>query len=285
MPRRLPALLQESAIANPEPDRWTSPATLAAPSRLAHELRVHVLLPLLAQLRAACEKPWLVELCGELKMQMLMRLDARTLAMVGAVCRELRDAARDDELWRELCRRDFSAAAASQASPPGGWRRVYTIKVAEQRAREAARRQAELEEQAMRHDYYPYGPARPDPGMGGYGVPLPQPGFPGMIGGDYDRMPGGLPGGLPLGPGGLPLGPLGPGRLGPFGDPDGRLPAGAVPPGARYDPIHPDMDIDGGFGGGGGLPMPGGPGRRGGSGMRGRGRGLHPDMPDPTRFY
>lgn len=115
---------------------------------------------------------------------------------------------------------------------------------------------------------------------------MPQPGFPGMIGGDYDRLPGGLPPG-PLGGG--PLGPfgggLGGGPYGPPGDPDGRLPFGAAPPGSRYDPIHPDVDFDGGFGGGGRPPVPGRGPFRGPNAGRGRGRGLHPDLPDPSRFY
>ncbi|KAJ1624611.1 hypothetical protein T492DRAFT_911606 [Pavlovales sp. CCMP2436] len=276
-------LLDASAIAGElGPEVWAALSTLAAPARFVHQVRVHVVAQLLGQLRASCERPRLVELCGELRAAMLRHLDARSLARVGAVCRELREAAADEELWRELCKADFGRGG----KPAGGWRGAYAQEVRHARTQQAALVRARAEELARRAEWeriYRDGPARPNHPMP-FGGPFPPNGFPGMLGGDYDRLPGGL---SPNSFGDLPgIGPLGSGRGGHFGDPDGPLPPGAVPPGVRYDPIHPDfgMDIDGGFGGGGGWPTPG-PGFPGRGRMGPSGRGLHPDLPDPSRFY
>jgi hypothetical protein len=277
--RRLGDLLSARALGGQHGGaEWVDGAALASAGRLFGELRVHLLIPLLAQLRSSCERPPLIELCGEVRVELLRHLDAPSLARVGAVCRELRAASRDDALWTQLVTADFGAAALPPAAAAlaGESRRVYAHKAV--RARELRRAYARYEAESLTVLERAFRMPRPAPEMP-RGGPIPQPGFPGMIGGDYDRLPGGLPP-SPFGPFG---GQAGNGRPGPFGDPDGRLPAGAVPPGSRYDPVHPDMDFDAGFGGAGGVPFPGG-GR--GAGLRGRGgRGLHPDLPDPFRFY
>lgn len=106
----------------------------------------------------------------------------------------------------------------------------------------------------------------PGPGGGPFGGGMP--GFPpGIIGGDFDRSPGLLP---PFhNPRPLQGGPSGLG---------GFHPPGAVPPGARYDPISPLVDP---------VFHGGGPMGRGGRGRgTGRGRGgmlggrFDPDGPD-----
>lgn len=255
---------------------WPRASALCAGPRLARDLRVLLVEPLVAHLRARGGALTLPGLTSELRLHLLRHLDARSLVAVMATCNELRGAASDEALWERLFRADHGRDPSS-APPPEGFRRAYAN--AEYAAAQR-RRAEELAEAAVRRRLAAE-PARPEPGPFP-GMPFGEPHFPGMIGGDYDRLPGGIPGRMPFG--GPPLGPHGGGR-GPLGDPDGPLPGGAVPPGSRYDPIHPD--VDGGFGGAGGIPFPGrgpGHGRRGGQG-RGRGRGLHPDLPDPSRFY
>lgn len=176
----------------------------------------------------------------------------------------------------------------SSLSPPlcllhAGFARAYGRQAIA--AREAARQRAYAPFVTHRpppwHHNFP-GAGFPGPGGGPFGGGMP--GFPGMvpgiIGGDFDRVPAGLI--PPLhNPRPLPDGP--PGFFG-----GGYFhPPGSVPPGARYDPISPLIDPDGMSGQGGLGPL--GPGRTGGRGIwpgRGRGRGgmfggrFDPDSPD-----
>jgi len=85
----------------------------------------------------------------------------------------------------------------------------------------------------------------PYPIIGPDSDPNPEMGFPGMVGGDYDRFPlGGLG---PLGRGGL--GPFGRG-MGPRFDPPGPNFPNIGPRGPNFPNMGPPR---GGFGGGGGF--------------------------------
>lgn len=93
----------------------------------------------------------------------------------------------------------------------------------------------------------PYPDPYPNP-LGGFGDDdLHAPGLPGR--GGFGGGPGGLGGGNLMGPRNFPYSPNRPGRNGnpPVGIGGPRLPPGAVPPGARFDPfgpVVPDNDIE-----------------------------------------
>jgi len=255
----------------------------------------------------------LADLCPELKFAVLTHvIEPGSLTRLSGTCSELRCLALDDLLWARLYEARFgdgppgtddevSSAAAAQAAMPASAAAAYRRRVERERreAREKeSRRQAARE--AGRRDYgapFPYGgmPAPPGGFGGGLGA-IPAGGMPGMLGGDFDRMPGaGLP--PPYGPnpfagmgggmgggmdgGGLPFGGGGP--MIPGGPGDGFLPHGAVPPGARYDPISPLIDPDGmsgrGGGGVGGVPFGRGRGRGRAGGGRGGSMPGFPGMP------
>mmetsp|Transcript_3282 Transcript_3282/g.7832 ORF Transcript_3282/g.7832 Transcript_3282/m.7832 type:complete len:169 (-) Transcript_3282:137-643(-) len=144
----------------------------------------------------------------------------------------------DDTLWSPLFEGRFSMADCD-----AGFARAYRRRTLEER------RAAQEAEQQRRHWRMPSPgfAAFPPPGVAPFGgMPGFPSGVPGIIGGDFDRTPGLLPPfhaprGFPEGGGGLA---------------GGVHPPGAVPPGARYDPISPLIDPDGQSGFGGGIgPM------------------------------
>ncbi|KAL1518401.1 hypothetical protein AB1Y20_002696 [Prymnesium parvum] len=173
----------------------------------------------------------------------------------------------------DLCP-ELKFAILAFLDPPALWfARAYRRRTLEER------RAAQEAEQQRRHWRMPSPgfAAFPPPGVAPFGgMPGFPSGVPGIIGGDFDRTPGLLPPfhaprGFPGGGGGLA---------------GGFHPHGAVPPGARYDPISPLIDPDGQSGFGGGIGPMGPMGRGGRGGMRGRGRGgmfggrFDPDTPD-----
>ncbi len=290
---------------------------------LLHLLGAQLVQPLLVHIRTHLLNPdsttpalQLSDLCSEVKLAILSHLGARDLCRAAAVCRSFASLSVDDSLWRPLLLERFprhtaptAPAAASSAAPSAAdgrmCRAMYRAALHQERAEEAGRRQRENDREAARRRFYaeereaalrfmgPFGAPIGDEGLGPFGGGTR--GIP-AIGGDYDRRP--FPG-LP-GPGGFPR-PVAP----PFGGgapprympapgmPGGvvPMPDGAVPPGARYDPISPLMDdVDAGagmFGGGGIGPFPGrGRGGRGGGGFGRGGRGSWdpdspPDYPGP----
>ena len=275
---------------------------------LLHEAQLRIAQPLLEQLRRSRLDPHapgsaleLGDLCSEMTLAVLGCLDAVTLCRAARVCSSMSRLATDDLLWARLCEARFGSAPTALTDGGGTTARAaFRHRLAAAREAEALRRRPRApppqypDADGWRGPGWPGMPPGPEayPG-GGFGLPgVP---MPGMIGGDYDLNPLGMPpshvnpfGGGPFHGGGGPHHPAGP---------DAWLPHGAVPPGARFDPISPLVDPDGasGMGGMGGIgPFPGRGGRgRGGGGMggmpfmgrgRGGGRGWDPDGPGSGGF-
>ena len=114
---------------------------------------------------------------------------ARELATVCCTCSELQHLGSSNELWEALYTRDFPSATAPQRSQAAlrGWAWGYRQQHAVQLEAAAARRRA-----SQRPQHAPFFPG-PLPGLPM--VPARRVFPPGVIGGDYDRLPG-LPGGL-----------------------------------------------------------------------------------------
>jgi len=261
----------------------STPPLRALPA-LAHAFSAAIVQPLLNRMKRAVFDPnatapplELMDLCSELRFAILSLVqDPSDLCHAGASCTALRDLAYDDLLWCRHHEAHFgSEGLPSPSSTPAfvAFRRAYTQA---RRAAQEAERQAEARTRAhaMRMPPPTYLGGGLVPGLygGGGGDRMP-PGAPqgiGMLGGDYDRLPGFGSVPPPFGPspfatgggeGMMPMLPGGPG--------DGPLPYGSVPPGARFDPISPLIDQDG-MHGVGGVPMGRGRGRAGGR-MPGRG--------------
>jgi len=270
---REPALVRHRV--QPADGPITSVTNLTSTPRLVHELSARMVQPLLEELRTRVMDPSgegvafeLMDLCPELKFAILAFLDPPALCRVACCCSALSALAMDDTLWSPLFEGRFSMADCD-----AGFARAYRRRTLEER------RAAQEAEQQRRHWRMPSPgfAAFPPPGVAPFGgMPGFPSGVPGIIGGDFDRTPGLLPPfhaprGFPEGGGGLA---------------GGVHPPGAVPPGARYDPISPLIDPDGQSGFGGGIGPMGPMGRGGRGGMRGRGRGgmfggrFDPDMPD-----
>ena len=291
--------------------------TLLKLPRLVHTASTTLVQPLLDRIGTAAAAasgsrvggvspgPRLLDLCPELKFAILVHVaDFRHLVQASGTCAELRRLALDDLLWHRLYEARFgdpppwardahaaagsaAAAAPTAASAAAAFRRRHQEEL--RAAREAERSRRAAREAAAAARFPPGGmPMGPWPGGGDGmylgGMPYGGGMVPGILGGDFDRIPGGgLPppfgpnpfggrggpyggGGLPFGGGGLPAGP------------GGFLPPGAVPPGARHDLISPLLDPDGMSGMGGGLG--GGMGGKGRGRGRGGGRGgFFPTMP------
>jgi hypothetical protein len=290
---------------------------LAALPKLVHLLSTSVLQPVLLALKERRFDPHAVgastsfaDLLPELQFAVLAQLDAKALARAGCVCTALRPLSTDELLWSRLYEQAYGGSPPEGATSMASFRRRFEAEAEAERQRQ----RPTFRDQDRYALPFPVGTLPPfHPGFPGHGPPghdpygsFPGPMPPGFIGGDVDRVPGG--GMLPGFPGGI--GPAGvgggmrptPGYYG--GGPDGMLPAGGVPPGARFDPISPLIDQDGMHGGPGGGRFGGGPrlgpggrgGRfgpghlgggsglgpagRGGRFRPGRGGGLDPDSPD-----
>mmetsp|Transcript_73777 Transcript_73777/g.123244 ORF Transcript_73777/g.123244 Transcript_73777/m.123244 type:complete len:665 (+) Transcript_73777:52-2046(+) len=256
--------------------------------KLSRELVQPLLIELGAQLldpRATGRAIGLQDLCPELTLAVLSHLEARALCRAARCCGAFCSLAADESLWAPLYASDFG-----NESPSGSAQRAYRSRV--EAEHDAEKRRAQNRPRPMPHPLWPDQeteggwpmPGVPYPGGAPFPGPL-HPNFPGLVGGDFDRMPGGLP--PPSGPYPFadPYSPM-PGL---HGGPDGIIPRGSVPPGARFDPISPLVDPDGmsggpGMGRGPRPVMPGrggfGGGRFGGGRGGGRGRGWDPDGPD-----
>jgi len=296
---------------------------LAMLPKLVHTLSAALVHPALSALRAhaaaaatdarAGSPTAFGDLLPELQFAVLAFLPPHELAATRQLCTALLPLASDELLWTRLYEQKWGEPPAlGPNAPVATAARAYSRRVTREKDEEKQReRRREQQRIAAEHDFMGHPPPGGMPFGGGFpghdpfgGFPGPMP--PGFMGGDFDRMPGGgaLPGfggggfgfpgggglhggggfpgaGHPLGGGGLPAGPGG-----------ALLPPGAVPPGARHDPISPLIDQDGMSGGpmgpyGGGRGMPGrGGGRFGGGfpgrggGRFGRGGGWDPDSPN-----
>ncbi|CAG9467091.1 unnamed protein product [Pedinophyceae sp. YPF-701] len=151
----------------------------------------------------------ITHLPADVKGLILSFMDYPELCRMSCTCREMEIRASDDALWQPLFTRHFGASSISihqrDVARRYGWKRLFRQEVEEQRRR--ARAADTLRRRAVGGvpppAPLPHGPPFP---LG----PVPQPG---VIGGDYDLMPGG-------GFGALGGGPLG-GGMGAFGGPGG----------------------------------------------------------------
>jgi len=143
----------------------------------------------------------------ELLQRILHLLSFASVLRLSSVSRCLHAAAQDETLWRRLFLKSFGKAKTtfkerSSSSDDDGaacsWKEMFKE---EESARRERKRRAEEEERSRRPfdlqppPLFPF----PDPNNPLQVQPPPQGRFPGILGGDYDRYPGGLPGpGLPL---------------------------------------------------------------------------------------
>jgi len=205
---------------------------------LAREFKNQIGVPLLNSARShlGLVVSGLQGLPPELLLRILHLLPFASVLRVSSVSRCLHDAAQDETLWRRLFLKSFGKAKTTfkerSCSEDGAaclWKERF--KEEESARRERARREEEGRRRPFDLQPPPLFPF-PDPSNPLQVQPPPQ-GFPGILGGDYDRYPGGLPGpGLPL-----------------FGGhtlrPQHFLPR------PRFDPPGPGRGGFGGFGGGG----------------------------------
>jgi len=136
----------------------------------------------------------------ELLLRILHLLPFASVLRLSSVNRCLHAAAQDETLWRRLFLKSFGKAKTTfkerSCSEDGAtWKERF--KEEELGRRERARREEEGRRRPFDLQPPPLFPF-PDPSNPLQVQPPPQ-GFPGILGGDYDRYPGGLPGpGLPL---------------------------------------------------------------------------------------
>lgn len=136
----------------------------------------------------------LLALPEDIKHRLLELVEAQDLASLCCTCSELRHLASQDELWRPLFEREFPHAPpyfTAQAQQGRGYKWAFAQCWRERRQREEALRRVRARS---------FMPAVPH-----FGVPRPpfyppplRPGYPGIVGGDFDRLPQFGPGsGLP----------------------------------------------------------------------------------------
>lgn len=115
----------------------------------------------------------------ELKLPILQKLDAYSLAAIGCSCSEFRHLASSDGLWKALYEKDFPNAHLEGPAGVKGYKAAYGW---------AAKRRNEMIMEASRRRRF--SPALPRLGPQPPFYPPPFPGFrPGITGGDYDRLP------------------------------------------------------------------------------------------------
>jgi len=201
---------------------------------LAREFKNHIGVPLLNSARShlGLVVSGLQGLPPELLLRILHLLPFSSLIKVSSVSRCLHAAAQDQTLWRGMYLKNFGKAKTTfkersfkEDGASGSWKEMFKEEELARRERkrreEEGRRRLDLQPPPL----FPF----PDPSNPLQVEPPPQ-GFPGILGGDYDRFPGGVAGpGLPLF-GGHTLRPQ------------------HFMPRPRFDPPGPGR---GGFGGGG----------------------------------
>jgi hypothetical protein len=101
-------------------------AAAAAPAARRRALIVHPLHPLApaAPLDAPPPPPTWRALPPEVLRLVATNLEARDLARLAAVCRDLRALAADEGVWRALCAKQW-APPRRPRPPPSGWRELY----------------------------------------------------------------------------------------------------------------------------------------------------------------
>jgi len=169
---------------------------------LAREFKNQIGVPLLNSARShlGLVVSGLQGLPPELLLRILHLLPFASVLKLSSVSRSLHAAAQEESLWRRLFLKSFGKAKTifkehSCSEDGATWKERF-------KEEESARRdRVKREEEGRRRPFdlqppplFPF----PDPSNPLQVQPPPQ-GFPGILGGDYDRYPGGLPGpGLPL---------------------------------------------------------------------------------------
>ena len=170
----------------------------------------------------------------ELLLRVFHHLDVKGVMALSRVSKQLRDIHKLDHIWRKLYKKDFGSSNNSGIPEEDkDWYLFY---------KKEYLRKKQLEEEERRLQQSPRPPMFPYPDFSSY-PDTPDPFHPevppGIVGGNYDRFPGGLPTGLgpnlrlprprfdPPGPN-FPQGPRrgGRGRSGGFGGPPGFLGGG-----------------------------------------------------------
>ncbi|KAF8377676.1 hypothetical protein HHK36_031060 [Tetracentron sinense] len=154
-------------------------------------------LPLLIDL---CEKtglappPCLMRLPTELKIRVLELLPGVDMAKVGCVCSELRYLSSNDDLWKQKFAEEFGLSDAKKIQGGSHWKERFT---ASWENRKKRKRMGFMRERINFQGRIP-----------SVGIPFFPIGNPGIVGGDYDRLPG-LHVPAPFGPGlGFPRFPV-----------------------------------------------------------------------------
>jgi hypothetical protein len=129
----------------------------------------------------------LITLPSELKQRILRMLDALGLVALGSTCSQFRHLVAADQLWQPLCCADFPSVSPHAlgyvdprtGSPIRGWKWAYGVCYADRREREERARRRRRFIPAVPY----FGPRPP------FYPPAAPRGFPGIIGGDSDRLP------------------------------------------------------------------------------------------------
>ncbi|KAF5836456.1 hypothetical protein DUNSADRAFT_5903 [Dunaliella salina] len=124
----------------------------------------------------------LLTLPFEIKDQILSKLEVRDLSILACVCMELRQLADADHHWKPAFLREFPNASIQERSMAErlGYKHGYIFQL-------RARKQRQQRAMAQSHLRPGYGPPMPGPLFPSRGPTYP----PNIIGGDYDRLPGG----------------------------------------------------------------------------------------------
>jgi len=203
------------------------------PAKLSHLVRVfktEVGGPLLNSTRARLGLPvsGLLGLPPEILLKILARIDVKSLLRLARVSKQLRDVSIDQTLWKRRYLEDFGKRnfvikefnrTLDHQGEPDSWIEVYKQEI--ETRKERGKRTPDNNPVPVFH--VPHPPLFPFPDPDG-SIPDPmRPGVPGIIGGEYDRVP--LFGGHTLRPNNF------------------------FPPRPRFDP--PGPNFGGGFSGGG----------------------------------
>jgi hypothetical protein len=156
---------------------------------LWNALKDTIALPMLTAVCAAIGFPppaGLLTLPGELKSRILASLPALDVAALASVNSELRHVASDDAFWRPLFDAEFPSPLSwvIDQIPRRGYKWAFAMCW-----RERELRRKEMEDARRRHYHFLASPPGPHFSPAPF-YPAPPPrGFPGVVGGDYDRLP------------------------------------------------------------------------------------------------
>lgn len=165
--------------------------------KLSHLFKDNIVYPLLAilQTEEGITPNGIMSMATEVKLLIFSFLDVRSLINSSEVCKEFQLLTDDPALWKRLCFTDFPDNMSQRfiTESSTSWKEKYKI-LYEQMQRRLATMHSFLH---MPPPYAPFSPYAPPgfhgmfPGSGPYN-PFQPIGPSGIIGGDYDRIPGGI---------------------------------------------------------------------------------------------